>query len=302
MMANTLYTAKEAANTILAGLRTLSVLPRTVNQNYSAEFVPGRGATVDVKRPISAGAARTYTAANRAAGDAIVYNDLDQQFIPVTLEDQLYNAVKINDHEGTFLIADLAREVLVPQAQSVVDGLATPLINEMVAVANDSTDPVPDFAADGSNALATIIAARKVLNTRGVPTANRFLAVGADVEAVLLGVDQLQRVNEAGDGGDQLRNATIGRLFGFTIVADPKLPADKAVAYERDAFAFVTRPTYQPRGAAMSEVVAQDGFALRWIMDYDPDHLTDRSVVDTFYGAATLDPQRAVGFGLAAGA
>ena len=33
---------------------------------------------------------------------------------------------------------------------------------------------------------------------------------------------------------------------------------------------------------------------MRYLQDYDPDHLTDRAVVDTFAGAQVLDPQRIV--------
>lgn len=298
-MANTFYTPTEAAKATVAALRHLSTLPRTVRMDFAGEFVAGRGGSVDVLAPISAGEAKVYTAENRAAGDAIEYNDLNETYINVKLENQLYNAVKINDFEGTFTIQDLATQVLRPQAESVVNGLAIPLIAEMTAIANDVESPVSDIAVDGSNALQAIIEARKVLNARKVPTANRFLAVGADVEAILLGLPQLQKVNEAGDGGDALRRATLGNLFGFQIVADASLPADFAIAFERDAFAFVTRPGYIPAGAAKGAHVAQDGFALRWVQDYDPDYLVDRSVVDTFYGAATLDAQRAVSFKVA---
>lgn len=299
-MANSLYTPKEAALASLTALRYLSILPRTVNQNYSQEMIPGRGATIDVKKPISAGEAKVYTKANRDAGEAIGYNDLTEPFVAVKLEDQLYNAVKINDFEGTFTIQDLATQVLRPQAESVVDKLPTPLIAQMVAIQNDKKKPIEDIKQDGSNVLKSIIAARAVLNKRKVPAANRYLAIGADVEALLLSVPQLQKINEAGDGGDALRRAIIGNLFGFTIVADASLPADKAIAYERDAFTFVTRTTAIPQGAAKGSIVAQDGFSLRWIQDYDPDYFVDRSVIDTFYGAATLDADRAVAFKLAA--
>ena len=89
-----------------------------------------------------------------------------------------------------------------------------------------------------------------------------------------------------------LREATIGRLFGFTIVTDPTIT--QSVAYHRDAFALVTRPSRPPEGAAKSAVVSQDGFALRWLQHYNPLQLEDQSVVDTFVGATTLDADRAV--------
>lgn len=295
-MANTLYTPEQAAKATLASLRWLTNLPRTVRQDFSNEFVAGVGQTVNVKGPISAGAARIYTKANRTARDAIQFNDLTETWVPVTLENQLYNAVRLPDDFATFKLVDLTRQVLRPQAESVVDALAAPLVAEMSAIATDAD--IPEVAADGSNFRQVLVQARKVLNERKVPAADRTFAVGSDLEAAALSDPLLQKVNESGSES-VLREATIGRLFGFTIVADPALASDFGIGYHRDAFAHVTRPSRNPEGAAKSATVAQDGFALRWIQHYNPLQLEDQSVVDTFYGAKTLDARRAVSVSLA---
>lgn len=291
-MANTLYTPQQAARSVLAAIRYLTVLPRTVNQNFSAEFVAGRGRTVDVPLPITVGAARVYTQANRTARDAIVFDELDQDTKPITISDQVYKAVRLPDDFATFDLTSLEQQVLRPQAEAVVDGLTAPLITAMEATAVDAS--VPTLDPDGSNAMQVLIGLRKVLNTRTVfggrhiPVSDRYVAVGANAEAALLSVPQLQKVNESGDGGDMLRRAIIRDLFGFTIVSDPGLDEDSVIAYHRDAFAHITRPSRAPEGAAMSAVVAQDGFALRWLMHYNPLQLEDQSVVDAFVGADSL--------------
>lgn len=290
-MAHTLYTPEQAARATLASLRWLTNLPRTVRQDFSAEFVAGRGQTVNVLGPISAGKANVYTKAQRTAREAIQFNELEQTWFPVTLEDQIYNALRLPDDFATFTLTDLTRQVLIPQAESVVNDLAAPLIAEMSGIATDAK--IPAMAADGSNALQVLIKARQVLNERHIPTDGRYFAVGADLEAAILSLPQLQKVNESGTS-EVLRNATIGRLFGFEIVADPALAADFGIAYHKDAFAHIMRPSRQPEGAAKSATVAQDGFALRWIQHYNPLQLEDQSVVDAFYGAATLDANRAV--------
>lgn len=294
-MAITLFSPEQAARATLSSLRWLTNLPRTVRQDFSNEFVAGRGQTVNILGPISAGAAKVYTKANRAARAAIQFNDIEQTWVPVTLEDQVYNAVRLPDDFATFTLEDMTRQVLRPQAESVVDALATPLIAEMSAIATDAS--IPEVAPDGSNFRQVLIKARQVLNDRKIPAANRFFAVGSDLEAAALQDELLQKVNESGSS-DVLREATIGRLFGFTIVADQALASDFGIAYHRDAFAHVTRPSRQPDGAAFSASVAQDGYALRWIQHYNPLQLEDQSVVDTFYGAATLDADRAVSVSL----
>ena len=299
-MVHQLYTPEQAARATLASLRYLTLLPRTVRQDFSQDFVAGVGQTVNVLGPVSAGKAKVYTKANRTARDAIQFNDLTQQWVPVTLENQVYNAVRLPDDFATFTLKDLTQQVLIPQAESVVDELASPLVAEMVAIATDESIPEIGVTADGkSNFRTALIKARQVLNDRKVPAANRTFAVGPGMEAAALQDELLQKANESGTT-ETLRNATIGQLFGFTIVADPTLPDDFGVGYHKDAFAHVTRPSRQPDGAAKSATVAQDGYALRWIQHYNPLQLEDQSVVDTFYGAKTLDAKRAVSAKLAA--
>lgn len=288
-MANTLYTPEQAARSTLAALRYLTTLPRTVRQDFSQEFVAGRGMVVNIKNPISAGTARTYTQANRTARDAIVFDELDQDTIPVTMDTQVYKAIRLPDDFATFTLTSLEREVIVPMAESVVDGVTAPLLTEMNAVAVDAG--VPLLLADGSNALDVLIELRAVLNDRKVPMGDRFFAVTPQAEAAFLRLEQLQKVNESGSDG-VLREAILGRLMGFTIVADPNLT--KSVAYHRDAFAHVTRPSRPPEGAGFSSTIAQDGFALRYLQHYNPLQLEDQAVIDTFVGAETISATRAV--------
>lgn len=301
-MAHTLYTPEQAAQATLTDLRYLSVLPRTVRLDFSNEFVAGRGQTVNVLAPASVGDARVYTKAQRDAREAIQFDELEQTWFPVTLEDQIYKAIRVPDDFNTFTLKDANAQVYIPMAKSVVDGLAAPLVTQMSAIANDADAPIEDVAADGGNILKVLIQANQVLNQRKIPREGRTLAVGTEVEAAILGLPQLQKVNESGDSGDLLRNASIGRLFGFNIIVAPELPSNFAVAYHKDAFAFITRPSRQPEGAAWSAVASQDGFALRLLRHYNPLQLEDQVVMDTFYGAATLDANRAVSFTVAAGA
>lgn len=289
-MANQLYTPQQAARSTLAALRYLSSLPRTVRQDFSGEFIAGRGQTVNILHPVKVADARTYTKAARTARTAIVFDELTQAITPVTLEDQVYSAVRLPDDFATFNLVSLEQQVLIPQAEVVADAVTAPLLAEMNAVAEDG---LPTLTA--SNALEVLIAARQKLNQRKVPFGDRFIAMSPEVEANLLTLDQLQKANEAGTDG-MLREATIGRLFGFTLISDPGITAGSAVAYHRDAFAHVTRPSRNPEGAAKSATVAQDGFSLRWLQHYNPLQLEDQSVVDTFVGAATIDADRAVSF------
>lgn len=185
-----------------------------------------------------------------------------------------------------------------------VDGTVYESLEEYRA-ADDTGEAFAGFGADVTvgaerlqatsldQVLRAIRAAHQVLSQRGVPLQGRVLVVGANWEAALLALDNLNKVNESGDSG-VLRQATLGRLYGFTIVVDYGLGANDAFAFQREAVTLATRTTASPRGAAFSSTVAAQGFTLRYLQDYDPTILTDRAVVDTFAGAEVLDRQRIV--------
>ncbi|WP_075691753.1 P22 phage major capsid protein family protein [Corynebacterium sphenisci] len=328
-----LYTPEEAARSTLAALRFQSTLARMVNTDYSQEFIAGRGASVTVKRPIMLDKARTYTEADRAAETKITYSDLYEPHTAVKISDQIYQAVKLPDDFATFTLTSLEQQVIGPMAQSVAEGVNTAVAAAIQSTPDGLTpidkaargtyvgangtayDTIAELrAADTEMAgfgvgatvkpkalapknreevLGAIRAAYQLLSQRGVPAAGRVLVVGADFEEVLLSLDNLNKVNEAGSDG-VLRQATLGVLYGFTVIADYTIDPSTAFAMQRDAITLVTRTTATPRGAAFASTVAADGFAMRYLQDYDPDYLQDRAVVDLFAGASILDGQRIV--------
>ncbi|WP_420100180.1 hypothetical protein [Corynebacterium sp.] len=328
-----LYTPEQVATSTLAALKYKSTLARLVNQDFSREIVAGRGASVTVKRPILIEKARIYTAADRAAENEITYSNLLEPYTSVSISDQVYNAVKLPDDFQTFTLTDIERQVVAPMAESVSEGINEIVAKTFEGIAagltaadraakgalvgkdgktyaniNALRDAGTQFAGYGAkvsvaagdltattnaDVLKVIRAAHRLFAERGVPMDNRVLVVGSGWEAALLSQDILNKVNEAGSA-DQLRRATLGSLYGFTIVADYTIDPYAAYALQRDAVTLVTRTTVAPRGASFASTVSADGFTLRYLQDYDPNILTDRAVVDTFAGAQVLDAQRIV--------
>lgn len=307
-MANTIFEPQTASKVVLEALRLSSILPRTVCQEVEEDFAEGRGATVNVRGPVTT-TAHVYGQAERTADAAIQYSDLTQAWVPVTLDKQIYSAVKLPDLWATTNLDSLADKVFIPQAKAVVEQIATPLTDEMQktkAVKADGSAGLVDktntaalkFGANPDDAIGTIVKLRTVLNKRKVPQANRILAVGSDIADIIQRVPNLNRANENGDG-DALHEAIILRLKGFTIVEALDLPDKMAVAYEKYAYASVVRAPRVPEGAPYGVNLVQDGYGLRHVMGYDPSRLRDQSVVDAFSAAATLSEGRAVAISLA---
>lgn len=340
-MAHSFFTPQQVAQSTLAALRYSTTLARIVSQDFSKEFAPGRGAAVTVKRPALIGPARRYTAENRAAGDAITYTDVAEPYTSVALSTQVYQAVKLPDDVATFHLEDLERQLIAPMASSVADDLDASVAEALLSVpqgltAADSADKGKFVGADGvaydtvteaaeagttieaigvkatvkaaaltgandrSKALKAITAAHQLLTQRGVPLADRFLVVGAGWEAALLDHPLLTQVNTSGSPS-VLRDATVGRIKGFTVVVSYLVGEFDCFAMHRDAITLATRVPAPPRGASFVATISAEGYSLRHLWDYDVDHLQDRAVIDTFAGAEVLDPQRIVRLQGAAG-
>lgn len=270
-------------STLSVGLLTRNlVLPNTVARIPGSEFAGNNGDTITVRVP-SVGASRTQA----TPGATITYDDVTETAVDVSLS-HLYNAKRVTDEELSLEIIDFGAQVSAVQMEAVARGAENLLAAAMNGIASDDT-----FALTASNddTMDTLIAASEALDTANVPSGDRFLAVSPSVKSRLIKI-----LDNAGDTADTgaLRRATVGEVYGFTVVMSNALTAGTAVAYHRSGFAFANRAPVTPRGANDSAVATVGGVSLRHIFQYQPDILSDASVVSTFAGAAVVDADRVV--------
>lgn len=303
-MANFQTPAVKVAQSTVAALRYLSVLPRTINRDAESAYEAGYGTTVNVPLPVKA-TANELSKTQRDARTAITYNDLTRRYVPVSLDTQVYSAARLPSDWQTWTLQDFETEVAKPEAEAVVDALPKKIANLMNTIQAPQTDPSAALVAtsaatatkiksDGSNLFAVLSRLRRILNKNEVPFGDRYLAVGPAVGEIIQSNRDILNAAFSADGGDALHEATLGKLFGMTVVEDPRLPEEKAIAYHRDAFTMAMRAADVPLGASFGAARADDGFALRLICDYDPDHTEDRAVVDAYVGFAVMDASRAI--------
>lgn len=126
---------------------------------------------------------------------------------------------------------------------------------------------------------------------------NRFLAMGARFAGNLLRSERVSRVDASGTD-TALRQAAFQPIYGWQPYESLAIPSDHAYGFTREAVALGTATPRNPRGATASEVVNQDGVMMRWLSDYDPSYLRDRSIVSVISGAELVDPARVVRFTL----
>jgi hypothetical protein len=263
------------------------VLPRTVTRVPDDEFTGGAGDTVLV-RIRQPGNARVQA----SAGAAITYDTLSETSVPVTLR-SLYHATKVTDQDLTLNLRDFGLQVLSIQTDAVARGAEDEVADVINDVGADETTEEDDPGSDAAirETKAVILRAREALATANVPITMRWAALSAEWATRVLSVPEFTKVNES--GSDQaLRRAVLGTLFGFTFVETNALDAGSAAFYHPSAFAFATATPAIPAGAADAATAQVDGVGLRHIRQYDPDHLSDASVVSTFGGSSLVDADR----------
>ncbi len=284
-MANTFLKPTVINRMALKLLEREIVLPRLVWNYADAEFRGAYNDTVTLRLPAVL-ASREYEFRNTRGSD-IVVDDLTETSVPVVLDKDIYSAVAITDEQLTLDIIDFAEQVLSPQVKAVARGLE----NLIATTMNASTYGTSLNFTDSSNSLwSTLVSARQALNDENVPREGRILVVGSDIETEMLNDDKFNRVDSAGDGATTaLREATINRLAGFTIVGSQAIDPEVAYAFHPTAFAFANVAPAVPDGVNFGSRLAADGLAMRWIKDYEALKLRDRSVVSSFAGCSSVE-------------
>lgn len=304
-MPNTFLRPSVIANTAVGLLYRELVVARTVwtDAINPGEFTGALDDTVTMRVP----ARRAARKRTLRAGTAIT-NDTSVEFgVPVKLDTDVYNGAPITDEELTLDIADFGGQILMPQIRAVAEGLEEMVVDEIqdatypadMIINADATDMVVSGATDWY-----LVAARanRKLNDKNVPKAQRTLLVSSSVEEDILTSERFVRADSVGARATTaLEEGTIGRIAGFNVVPTSEIEEGQAFAYHRTAFVLAARAPRVPQGVsfgtnrslgeAQGNVGYVGGIGVRWIMDYDYTNTTDRSLVNTWAGTATVvDP------------
>ncbi|MFE4513771.1 hypothetical protein ACFRMQ_06150 [Kitasatospora sp. NPDC056783] len=192
-----------------------------------------------------------------------------------------------DDTTAAFIKANITRSGLSAAQSKAIGG--------DVAV----TIPAPDGTAANMSARAlgirtALVDARMSLNLANVPTSERYLIAGPEVEAILLKDPEFVAVDYSGDT-NALRRATVGRIYGFDIVIHNSFGLELYL-FHRSALFLVSACPAIPMGAVNGSIQNISGIATRMLIDYDFGKKADTIGLDTMYGLATVkeDPDYSV--------
>lgn len=280
-MANEFVKAEQVVAQMLGVLERDTVLAQFTWRDLGADrFKGAKNDTVTLKVP-------AYTTARTRvmrSNTAIVLDDLTETSVDVKLDTHVYKAIRVTDEEMTLDIVNFGEQVTGPAMSAVVRKVDDAVGDEMAGATPEVT-----ITIDTDDPYDTLIDARVALNLAGVPAGQRFLAVGANVEAAILKSDHLSDFDKSGSS-EAFREAVIGRIAGFTAVTAIGLDPDVAIAAHRTAFPLALVAPEVPMGASWGEKRTYRGLQLRTLRDYDPTDSSgpaDRLLTDTFLGVAT---------------
>ncbi len=276
-MANEFIKATKVVSTDLAVLEREVVLPGLVWRDAGGDFRGVKDDTISIRVPAFVDA-RTRV---MRSGTTITVDEVEETKVDLTLDTHVYKAIGVTDENMTLDIVSFVDQIQRPALTAVVRKVEDTLATEMTAATYET-----EMDLDADDPYVSIVRARKALNDARVPMSGRFLAVGSSVEASILESDRLSKFDQSGDNA-ALRDASMGRIAGFTAVSVPGLDPDVAIAGHRTAFVLSMQAPVVPDGAAWGASESYNGMALRVLKDYDMVNVKDRLLTDVFIGTAT---------------
>jgi hypothetical protein len=273
-MANTLITPTNVSKAALGFWQNSQMLCGLFNRVYETEFGGGSGDTITIRKQASL----TAAAFDRATG--VVVQDVTESSLTVTV-DTIYDVtVQVLQEQWDFDLFDFNWQVAEPAGRAL-SRQAERLVAAALTAHGTTTDLVT------ANPVKSIIGARTALNKKEVPLEDRFLIVGSDAAALLLGDPLFLKANE--NGSDQaLRAANLGRILGMDVYESVVVPSDEAYVCHKDALTFVSIVPQVARGTSDGAVGTYDGLGLRTVFGYDQSKKQDMISFDSYYEVASL--------------
>lgn len=208
-MANTFLTPNIIAREALMQLRANCVMAGLVYRDYSSEFVAGVGDTVTIRKPASFEAKEF----NRANG--ITIQDATESGVDVKLDKLLDVSFEVTAEQLTMDIADFSTQLLQPAMQSFAQKI------DLYLLGLYSDIPYFDGTAGTTpSTIAAITNVRQKLGENLAPLLLRRLVIDPAAENSFLQLSTFHEADKVGDNGTALREASLGRKFGFDIYSD----------------------------------------------------------------------------------
>lgn len=225
-----------------------AVLPGLVYRDYEEEF-KSPGKTVNVPTlPV-------FEAVRKTATDAVTYQDMDCDSVPVRLDQWLHVTTKLSDEDLTLSFPGLREKILVPQIRALSLGADRIVMGEgynFLGTAAGKIGTAVDFA--------TMRELSEKMTRNKMPRSNRWLVVGPGLESDIQGISQFTEAQMNGDGS-VLRTGLLGQCLGFQVFGAGQSPELTSLGI---ASTVVGRVNNSAGYEAGTETLVVDGITGAW--------------------------------------
>ena len=285
--------AKKQAQFVLPMVERQLVLPLLLTIVGKENFTGAKNDTVNFKiKDGSIATARDYDFRGRTG--PIVLDDIFQTGgnIPVRLNTHVYSATGLEDEHFTLDDIQFAQDVLAPQVTAVVERVESKALTAIRGTT--SIKHTVSFGDTVDPHLVAVEAKRLMDSEKVAPYSGRVFVVGNNIAAHFRASDRLARYDSVGlEGTPVLRDAVIGSLSGSPVIEHNGLLPNEGFYLHGTSFILANASPDVPRGAVTGNSgISKRGVAVRWIQDYDANHLRDRSIVSTFMGVNEVRDER----------
>ena len=201
-MSNSLITVKEVARRALPRLMENLVFPSLVYRDFSDEFVPGKGAKVQIRKPVVL-TASDFDETNGTSPESVNESTVDVELDRLATVDAEFGAL-----ESAADIDSLERLFIAPAAAALAEKINADGLLLYTEVANHTGTP-----GTTPGALSDIAAAAKILNENKAPLSDRCAVWDPAANAAFQQLPALVNAEKSGSTR-ALREGAIGRVFG----------------------------------------------------------------------------------------
>jgi len=202
-MANTFLTPSVIGREALMILENNLVAAGLFHRGHTNEFTGAKvGDTISVRGPAS------FTAAEFSTTTSV--QDATESSTSLQLEKHFDVTFAVTSKDWTLELEDFSKQLLEPAVAAIAQSIDAYALDKYIEIPNQI-----GAAGDPPDSLADVAAIDKQLNVQKVPLSNRFCIVDPTAKADLFSIASFAQAEQRGDGGQALREASMGRYMGM---------------------------------------------------------------------------------------
>ena len=199
--------SREALLTLMSNTVFASLVHRDFSNQVAAE-----GDVVNTSRPAD------FTGKRKTDADNVTDQDAVSTNIPVPLDQHFHVSFVIKDGEWSKALPDLLERYMEPAARELAESVDRVLAGQTARLLTYQVGQ--PGAVTSLNVDDYVLDADEKLNDNRAPKAGRRLVMSSRFNRAALGAEIVVSAEKRGDAGTALREASVGRIYGFDSFMD----------------------------------------------------------------------------------